>query len=507
MTPLALRGPLRSLVVVALWGGAVAGCGGAEGTGSALDDALSYVPKDSPFVISTSTDLDGDQAKAIEKIAERFPLAEQARKSLEQSLSVGDVDFEQDVKPALGNEFVVAGTSARSFSQGSEDDDFVAAIQAKDGEALDRLVEKSPLKEVGEASGAKLYESEDGDVSAIEGDVVVFGGSRELLEAALERHDGEDHLNENALDDATEGLPEDALVRLYFNAEELIANEPGSEDARKVKWVRALRTVGFAASFEDDAVNVDFRANTEGEELSEEDLPIAAGTASPPVIDRPGEIGVGLRDLEQILTFGEAAAQAVDPASFGDYTSGKETIERRLDVDIEDDLLAQLEDDVSMTFSIAGGFGVRAGVKDEAAFERTLDRIGPAAAKFAEGALGERVGYVKPKRSGGFYALATADGDSIVYGVKDGVLVLANDDARAGALSSAETETVEGAEGAISVRADAQQLATQIVSQLGVAGLGDAPGGALLTEPLGELTGSVSAEPEGITGSFTLKFD
>jgi len=468
---------------------------------------VSYLPKDSPFVASISTDLEGEQAKAIEKIAARFPLAGQARKGLEQSLSEGDVDFEQDVKPALGNELVAAGTNARTFTDDSEDDDFVAAIQAKDGKALDGLVEKSRLKEVGEVSGAKLYESKEGDVSAIEGDVVVFGGSRELVEAALERHDGDDHLDENALDDATEDLPEDALVRFYFNAQELIANEPGSEDARKVKWVRALRTVGFAASFEDDAVNVDFRANTDGEELSEQELPIAAGTESPPVIERPGEIGVGLRDLEQILTFGEAAAQAVDPASFGDYSAGKETIERRLDVDIENDLLAQL-DEVSATFSLAGGFGVRAGVKDEAAFERTLERIGPAAAKFAEGALGESVGYVKPKRSGGFYALATADRDSIVYGVKDGVLVLANDDARAGALSSAQTEMVQGAEGAVSVSFDAQRLATQVIARLGVAGgLGGAAGGSRLTEPLGDLTGSVFAEPEGITGSFTLKFD
>ncbi len=94
-----------------------------------------------------------------------------------------------------------------------------------------------------------------------------------------------------------------------------------------------------------------------------------------------------------------------------------------------------------------------------------------------------------------------------MYGVKDGALVLANDDARAGALSSAETKAVEGAEGAISVSADAQQLATQVISRLGSAGPGGALGGSLFTEPLGDLTGSVSAEPEGITGSFTLKFD
>ena len=63
-------------------------------------------------------------------------------------------------------------------------------------------------------------------------------------------------------------------MRVYADLEAVLNNDPGSVDARKVKWIGALRTLGITARAEDDRIDVDFRARTEGD-LSDEDLPIA----------------------------------------------------------------------------------------------------------------------------------------------------------------------------------------------------------------------------------------
>ena len=295
-------------------------------------------------------------------------------------------------------------------------------------------------------------------------------------------------------------------MRTFFNVEALLEGDPEAADALKVKWVKALTTFGLTASAEDDAINFDFRLGSDGEELTEEDLPIASGSDSPAVLSNAGEIGVGLRDPQQILTFSEAAGQAIDPSGFGDYNAGKETIEQRAGVDIEEDLLGQLEDDVSMTFTLDGDFGVRAAVKDPVALKRALNKLGSELPDIAKSVAGEPVGYAKPKKGEDFYALATADGDSVVYGVVDGVFVLANDGARAGRLSSAETAPVEGAEGAIAASTDAQELGGALLEQYG-GGLEGALGGALFTEPLGDIITSMSAEPDAFKGKLSLTFD
>ena len=170
-----------------------------------------------------------------------------------------------------------------------------------------------------------------------------MASDRKDLEAAIERHDGDDHMTEDRFDEAFEGLPEDALVRTFFDVEQLLETDPDTEDARKVEYVSAMRDFGLTASFADDAIDVDFRLSTEGESLEDADLPFATGEESPPVIEADGEIGFGLRDPAQIFRFGETAGQAIDPAGFGQYETGKRAIERQLDVSIEDDVLAQLD--------------------------------------------------------------------------------------------------------------------------------------------------------------------
>ncbi len=490
---------------------ALAGCGGNEGeSASSLDAALGYLPEDAPLVVSFDTDPEGDQIKAIQAIGERFPFSDQVTQTLDESLSQGGLDFEKDIKPLLGNEFVVGGPDARSLidtGEGTTNEQFVAAIEANDDGKLEQLVTREDTKETGEQDGAKLYENSEGETFAIEDGVLVVAGTRELLDAALKQNDSDDKLTGEAFDEDTADLPDDALMRLSTDVEALLAADPTTERARKIEWVSALRTLGLTVSFEENRAVLDFHLATDPEGLTDEDLPIAAGGDSPAVIDSSGEIGLGVRAPEQILAFAENAGQAVNPSRFGDYSAGKQAIESRFGVNIDDDIFGQLEDDVSVSFGLDGTFGLRSRVKDPEAFTASLDKLGGALPEIAEGAVGEPVGYAKPKPGEDFYALATADGGTVVYGVVDGVFVLANDSKRASRLAEDETKAVEGAEGSVATSADAQQLVRQGVQQFGKGGIAGSLGGSLFSEPLDAFTGSVGAETDGLTGRFELTFD
>src|SRR5215210_7391688 len=95
-----------------------AGCGGADDSGSALDAALSYLPKDAPFAVAIDTVVEGDQYDALQALLKKFPFGEQVQQSLRQQLeqSSNGVKWEDDIKPVLGNPFVVGATDASGFA-------------------------------------------------------------------------------------------------------------------------------------------------------------------------------------------------------------------------------------------------------------------------------------------------------------------------------------------------------------------------------------------------------
>ncbi len=275
-----------------------------------------------------------------------------------------------------------------------------------------------------------------------------------------------------------------------------------------MKWVDALRTLGATASFTADEVAVGFRLGTDGGELSDEDLPMATGDESPSVLDLPNEIGVGLRDPAQVFSFGESAAQAVNPRGYSDYQTAKATIERRLGIDIDDDLIGQLEGDASLSISTQGAVAARIQLADEAAFKRTLSKLEKELPEILSGSSGSTTRLTK---AGDFSVLRSSDGDTVAYAVVDGSLVISNRLARAQQVARQEPEPVAGAKGALAMKADAQQLFLQALRSQGTAlpggGIGQALGGQLIAGPLDELTGSATTSKDGITGRLRLTFD
>ena len=391
----------------------------------------------------------------------------------------------------------------------SGDSEFVAAIKAKDEDALDNLIDKTKPKKTGEESGATLYE-DDGTVFAVEDDTVVFAGDRQQLTQALKRADGDDHLDEDAFNEGLDGLPESALARVYADLEALLKSDPGSADARKIKWVEALRTLGVTVVAKDEGIDVDFRVRTEGD-LSDEDLPIAPGDDSPDVIKREGEIGLGIRDLAHIVRFAENAGQAVDPAGFGDYAQAKKTIDKQLGVSLDDDLVGQLTGDVSATVSIDGKFGVRAQLKDPAGVRAHAREGGRRPAELRRGRRASapsrcrsRGGARASTRSRSPTATPSCSGWSTTCSWWPTI-------PRGRASSPARSRSRCPAPRARwSLSADAEQLVNTLLDQLGPAlGLGDLGGlgAALFTRPLGDLNGYMSASTDELRGKLTLAID
>ena len=126
------------------------------------------------------------------------------------------------MKPLLGNEFVVGALDAESFTADDADARVVGAIEVEDKEALERLLDKGKAKEIGESGGAKLYSTEDDDAVAIEDDTFIVANDRKDLEEAIERRDGDDQMTEERFDEGLEDLPEDALVRAFFDVKQLL---------------------------------------------------------------------------------------------------------------------------------------------------------------------------------------------------------------------------------------------------------------------------------------------
>jgi uncharacterized protein DUF3352 len=481
-----------------------AGCGGDDSSGGALESALSYVPADTPFAVAIDTDVEGDQYQALDEILGRFPMGDSIKESLEEEIERDgdDVSYEEDVKPLLGNPFVVSATDVSSFVGESEDDDFVASIQVEDTDALDRLIDKTNPDEHGEVAGATVYD-DDGTFFAVEDDMVALAGSQELLESALERADGDDHLDVDAFERSLAGLPEEALARVHVDLQALIEQDPDTEAARRIEWVAALRTLGATASVEGDSVDIEFNLRTDGADLSEEDLPLAAGDESPRVVQQAGEIGFGLRDPGQVVEFFETAFQAVDPQGFGDYEAGKRSMARRFDIDVDEDVVAQLTGDLSVSVAVDGSFGARAEVEDPNAFADTVDKLADALPR-----LGSGPGVVRVRPRGDLYEAVLADGGRLVFGMREDVFVLGSDAVRAREIGSQQPGEVSGASGSLVLTADAERVAAELLEELRPElGLGGLLGGGLLVRPLDELTGSVSSSTDGMKGTFRLMLD
>jgi uncharacterized protein DUF3352 len=486
------------------------GCGSDKSSKAPLDDALSYMPANSPFVVSISTDLQSDQYKSLEALARKFPFAGQAITQLKNSLeSSGNVSYKNDVKPLLGNEAVVSGADVQSFvNRGTSGSDFFAALKTKDKGKLEDLVKKDKGESKGDYKGAKLYQSGD-TAYALDGDLVVLTETQDMLKQALDRHDSGSGMTKEKFDKAFDGLPADGLFRAYFDVQGLVNGDPDTVKARKVKWVRALRSFGAVASADRQGLSFDFRLVTDPAGLADSDLPLPPGGGSAQLPARPagsGTVAVGLRDFGHAIDFCSGVAKALGEHQSCDLaTQLEKELGPQLAGDVRKNVFDQLKGDVVALIGLDKSYGVATKVADQARLEKTLAELSK------EGALGggDTSAGGRPsltKSKGGLYTLITKNGDRSEIGVVDGKFVVADSPASAATIASAGTEAPSGSGGSLVASLNAEDAANAIIKRSSSGGLG-ALGGALFTKPLGDFTLSASNDTSSLRGKARLGID
>jgi hypothetical protein len=296
------------------------------------------------------------------------------------------------------------------------------------------------------------------------------------------------------------------LIRLYADVQGLLDADPSTRSAQRVKWVEGLRTLGMTGVASDDRLDIEFRLRTEG--VSESDLPIAPGDEAPSLVPRPGEVAVGIRDLRRVIEFGEAAARAVNPDGFRNYESGKEQLDGLLDVNLDEDVIAQLQGDTALSVAPGGAVTVRAELEDPEGFERTLEKVADVLPRVAGNLGSGRFGLTKPEPGQELYRLRDPNGRHMFFGVVDEVFVAAPRPVLARQIASAAPEQVPGARGAVVFSADAGKLVEAAVSGFGTQlGLGRQFDLGEVTAALGLVNSWTVASPDALRGRTTLEID
>jgi hypothetical protein len=173
---------------------AAAGCGGGGGGGNALPAAADVVPASAPALVSLNTNFASPQWKNSLALLPKFPgaadLLRQAR------LESGNVDFERDVKPALGEEVDVVWLD---FANGGNN--VVGLTQPKNKAKFSALI-------------AKLN-SKDSTVTAEVNGWAVVADSRAKIDAFRRASSGDKLAGVDAFKEAMSRLDEQAAVRAY----------------------------------------------------------------------------------------------------------------------------------------------------------------------------------------------------------------------------------------------------------------------------------------------------
>ena len=468
---------------------AAAACGGDDtaAPGSAAGDALAYLPKDAGVVVLVSTDFEDEQWQRFDRQIFRTFGQGSLENTLEEAVEgEGSVSYEDDVKPLLGNDVVLGTLGEAGDLTGDDDgengDGFVGALEVTDGDEAESALEKGGFERTGEESGAVLYRNDEGEVAAVEGDVVVVAQDRETLVHALTIRDDGEGLTEDDLDEKLVDLPEDVLVRAFGDLENLGGIEQLAR-FRNVPWVAAVRSFGLTVSLpEDDALNLDAAVVTDPDALEEEDLPLASGEAAPEVVTREDEISGANRDQSRTTVFLLRALRAGYPDSR--FVRAVDKIEEELGIDFEREILRQFDGPSASYVSADGSvFAARSEIRDPDALRTVLPRIAPHLPALIEGLQGlqsegmallflfapdapaaaplQGVSVDPPATEDGFYRVSglTGDGPSELYfNVVGDVFVVASDEQRAREIAAADTVAVEGARGAGVLRADLTEL-------------------------------------------------
>jgi tetratricopeptide (TPR) repeat protein len=337
----------------------VAGCGGSGSPGGAAE----VVPADAAFYAVLDTDFDGGQWDAVQELAAKFPGGEDLLGRIVREIeseSGEDLDFEQDVDPALGPEVAIVVLVSEPGSD--EPETVVVLTQPDDEAALQRLLERGDEPAVSRAVD---------DWHAISDD-----------EAALDRYEtaleGERLADSERFEDAMDGLDEDVLVSFYGDlqrAQEAAEAEGGQPDPLEALFPGGEAPVlGGTARAEEEGARLNGQLVYSGDV---EDTPFSSEPYDAELPERvPGDAlaYISFNNLERAISAYRDAIAEADP-----------DLESQLGMG-EAFLGVSLEEDIAPLFAGEGAVYVRRGalipevtlvtqVEDEEQAVATLDDV------------------------------------------------------------------------------------------------------------------------------------
>jgi len=406
--------PRLAVLVVALTAAlavAGAGCGGDGGGGGGPTGGADVAPASAALFIAINTDFEGDQWQTASELVDRFPAARDALESFREDFEEEeDVDFDQDVRPALGPEVDVVVLDL-------EDEDAVVMTQPEDEEKFQELVDKA----------------EDSVAAEID-EWWVVAESQEVLDRFEDEQGGDSLADADLFEQTTGALPDEALATVYLNGEELtpLLEASGTSEEDRAALECALGDAGipsmaFSLAAEDDGARLSGAVRAENLAVPEEGGSELAGEIEAGALLFVSVRGLGdqlretfrcLRDADE--EFNEDLAQA----------------ELFLDVSLEEDILPLFEEetavvvyppsddaepqDSELPFEIPTAALVTQ-VDDEGEALETADQLAEQVASFTDGAEVERVdvGGVEARR------VETGGAVDVYYAAFDGRLVVA----------------------------------------------------------------------------------
>jgi hypothetical protein len=244
----ARRTPLA--VFLALFAVLVAGCGGGSDSSSGLGSApggASMVRAGLLAFVSIDSDTGSGQWQQLDKLAQKFPGREKALSRIKQAFSKEGLDYDKDVKPALGPEVDIAvvsgGTSASTkVVVLTKPDDpgmfkaLVAKLNASDSSGSDAV-----FREVD--GWYALSDSQGAITEALKGDRTALS-------------------DDPAFKEALGKLPGDALVKSFVDGHRVnalvgqAASQSGAGLDASALGLDTLKYISASASAEDEGVRI-----------------------------------------------------------------------------------------------------------------------------------------------------------------------------------------------------------------------------------------------------------
>jgi hypothetical protein len=350
LSRLSIAGLLAALALVS-------GCGGGSGATSSTESGATVVGEGALAFVSVSSDLGSSQWQQADKLAQKFPFRDQALAQIKQELAKQNLDYDKDVKPALGPEVDVVVAEGATLNQ------TVTVLMTKpDDVAMFKALVSKPNASGGstavyrEVNGWYLASDKQASI-----DKVLKGSGGSLAD-------------NSAFKDALGKLPGDALVKAYVNGKELAplvreaaAQQGGTTFDPSTVGLDKLDYVSASLTAESDGLRVRGAAQGAGTNA------LGAGDYSSSLLDNvPG-------DALAFLSFrgGGTADQLKKLESNPQTAKSLEQLQATLGVSL-DDLLALIRNEVGFYLRPGAGipeFSLALSPSDKTAALSTLDKL------------------------------------------------------------------------------------------------------------------------------------